>query len=105
MDPDEVFTISFGIDSDNPAKPLNSPVNLSFVAKFKNGDTWHESGAYVTSYMPPKDNSGQNGYLLPAGVGVLILLAVGGLPVQAQEDVDQIGVRMVTDSAKTRRPE
>ena len=23
MDPDEVFTISFGIDSDNPAKPIN----------------------------------------------------------------------------------
>jgi len=77
MDPDEVFTISFGIDSDNPAKPLNSPVNLSFSAKFKNGDTWHESGTYVTSYTPPKDNSGQNGYLLPAGAGALVLLAVG----------------------------
>jgi hypothetical protein len=78
MDPDEVFTISFGIDSDNPAKAINSPVNLSFVAKFKNGDTWHESEKYVTSYIPPKDNSRQNGYLLPAGAGVLILLAVGG---------------------------
>jgi hypothetical protein len=77
MDPDEVFTISFGIDSDNPAMPINRPVNLSFVAKFKNGDTWHESGAYVTSYTPPKDNSRQNGYLLPAGVGALVLLAVG----------------------------
>ena len=77
MDPDEVFTISFGIDSDNPAKPINRAVNLSFVAKFKNGDTWHESNAYVTSYMPPKDNSKQNGYLLPAGIGVLVLLAVG----------------------------
>jgi hypothetical protein len=76
MDPDEVFTISFGIDSDNPAKPINRAVNLSFVAKFKNGDTWHESGAYVTSYMPPKDNSRQNGYLLPAGAGALVLLAV-----------------------------
>ena len=62
MDPDEVFTISFGIDSDNPAKPLNRQVNLSFVAKFKNGDTWHESGTYFTSYTPPKDNSRQNGY-------------------------------------------
>ena len=78
MDPDEVFTISFGIDSDNPAKPLNRPVNLSFVAKFKNGDTWHESGEYITSYMPPKDNSRQNGYLLPAGAGALVLLAAGG---------------------------
>ena len=78
MDPDEVFTISFGIDSDNPAKPINRAVNLSFVAKFKNGDTWHESGAYVTSYTPPKDNTQQNSYLLPAGVGALILLVAGG---------------------------
>jgi hypothetical protein len=77
MDPDEVFTISFGIDSDNPAKPINKAVNLSFVAKFKNGDTWHASENYVTSYTPPKDNSKQNGYLLPVGVGVLLLLAVG----------------------------
>jgi hypothetical protein len=77
MDPDEVFTISFGIDSDNPAKPINRAVNLSFVAKFKNGDTWHESGAYVTSYTPPKDTSRQNGYLLPAGAVVLILLVAG----------------------------
>ena len=77
MDPDEVFTISFGIDSDNPAKPVNRAVNLSFVAKFKNGDTWHESGAYVTSYTPPKDTSRQNGYLLPAGVGALVLIAFG----------------------------
>ncbi len=77
MDPDEVFTISFGIDSDNPAKPINRAVNLSFVAKFKNGDTWHESEKYVTSYIPPKDNSRQNGYLLPAGAGVLILLVAG----------------------------
>ena len=77
MDPDEVFTISFGIDSINPAMPINKAVNLSFVARFKNGDTWHESNAYVTSYMPPKDNSRQNGYLLPAGVGALVLIAVG----------------------------
>jgi hypothetical protein len=47
------------------------------VAKFKNGDTWHESDKYVTSYIPPKDNSGQNGYLLPAGAGALILLVAG----------------------------
>jgi hypothetical protein len=57
--------------------PINKAVNLSFVARFKNGDTWHESNAYVTSYMPPKDNSRQNGYLLPAVVGALVLIAVG----------------------------
>lgn len=78
MDPDEVFTISFGIDSDNLAKQLNKPINLSFVAKFKNGDTWHESGVYTTTYIPPKDNSRQNSYLLPAGIVAIILLAAGG---------------------------
>jgi hypothetical protein len=77
MDPDEVFTISFGIDSDNPAKPLKGSVNLTFVAKFKNGDTWHESGAYVTSYNPPRDNTKQNSYLLPGGIAAVVLLAAG----------------------------
>jgi hypothetical protein len=77
MDPDEVFTISFGIDSDNPAKPIRGPVNLTFVAKFKNGDTWHESEAYVTSYNPPRDNTRQNSYLLPGGIAALVLLAAG----------------------------
>jgi LPXTG-motif cell wall-anchored protein len=77
MDPDEVFTISFAIDSDNPNKPLKGPENLSFAAKFKNGDTWHESAAYVTSYIPPRDNTNQNSYLLPLGGAAVILIAAG----------------------------
>ncbi|MDD1753522.1 MAG: hypothetical protein LUQ38_10605 [Methanotrichaceae archaeon] len=77
MDPDEIFTISFGIDSDNPAKSIKSPINLSFVSKFKNGDAWHESGAYVTSYFPPKDSSGQKGIILPIGIAALIIVAAG----------------------------
>lgn len=75
MDPDEVFTISFGIDSGNAMKPIKGPANLSFVSKFKNGDTWHQSGAYVTSYMPPMDSSRQNNYLLPIGAAALIIAA------------------------------
>jgi len=35
MDPDEVFTISFGIQSDDAAKKLTCPANLSFTARFK----------------------------------------------------------------------
>ena len=77
MDADEVFTISFGIDSDNPSRPLRGPINLSFVAKFKNGDTWHESSAYVTSYNPPKDGTKKNSYLLPLAAIALILMAAG----------------------------
>jgi hypothetical protein len=79
MDPDEVFTISFGIDSDNPTKPLKSPVNLTFTGMFKNGDTWHESGAYTTSYSPPKDNTRQNNYLLPGVVAATVLLVVAAI--------------------------
>ncbi len=75
MDPDEVFTISFGIDSESPVK---GPVNLSFTAQFKNGDNWHESGSYTASYTPPVDNSNRNGFLLPAVVVVVVLLAAGG---------------------------
>ena len=77
MDADEVFTISFGIDSDTPSKPVKGPINLSFVAKFKNGDTWHESPAYITSYSPPKDGTKKNSYLLPLAAIALILIAAG----------------------------
>jgi LPXTG-motif cell wall-anchored protein len=77
MDPDEVFTISFGIESSNPGKPIGDPVNLSFQSKFKNGDTWHESGAYVTSYDPPKASSNQSSYLLPIGIAALVILGAG----------------------------
>ena len=78
MDPDEVFTISFGIKSTDVSKTLQNPVNLSFAAKFKNGDNWHTSQAYVTTYTPPKDTSTQSSYLLPAGAAVLIVLIAGG---------------------------
>ncbi len=77
MDPDEVFTISFAVDSSNPARPLKGPVNLSFISRFKNGDTWHESAPYITSYMPPMKRSNQNSYLLPLGAAALIALAIG----------------------------
>jgi len=65
MDSDEVFTISFNIESENPGKALKGPANLSFVAKFKNGDTWHESEPYSSSYSPLGDNMNQNNFLLP----------------------------------------
>jgi LPXTG-motif cell wall-anchored protein len=79
MDPDEVFTISFGIDSGNFAKPVKDPINLSFVSKFKNGDTWHQSGAYVTSYTPPMNSSRQNNYLLPAAGAAALIIAGSGI--------------------------
>ncbi|MDD1751380.1 MAG: hypothetical protein LUO89_16065 [Methanothrix sp.] len=78
MDPDEVFTISFGIQSEDAAKSFTNPANLSFSAKFKNGDNWHMSEAYVTTYTPPQDNSKQSSYLLPGGIAALIVLIAGG---------------------------
>ncbi|MDD4162115.1 MAG: hypothetical protein PHW87_06500 [Methanothrix sp.] len=78
MDPDEVFTISFGIQSEDAAKSFTSPANLSFSAKFKNGDNWHMSEAYVTSYAQPRDDSKQSSYLLPGGIAALIVLIAGG---------------------------
>jgi hypothetical protein len=79
MDPDEVFTISFGVDSGDPARPILGPVNLSFVSKFKNGDIWHESGSYVTSYTPPMDGTRQNSLLWPAGGAAALIIAAAGL--------------------------
>jgi hypothetical protein len=78
MDPDEVFTISFGLESSDTSRTLSGPKNISFVAKFKNGDNWHESKTYVASYTPPKNDTNQNSYLLPVGAVVLILFAAGG---------------------------
>ena len=78
MDPDEVFTISFGIASEDAKKSLGDSTNLSFTAKFKNGDNWHTSQAYVTKYTPPKVVSSQSSYLLPAGAAIVIVLIAAG---------------------------
>jgi hypothetical protein len=78
MDPDEVFTISFGIASEDAKKSLGDSTNLSFTAKFKNGDNWHTSQAYVTKYTPPKAVSSQSSYLLPVGAAIVIVLIAAG---------------------------
>lgn len=78
MDPDEVFTISFGIASEDAKKSLGDSTNLSFTAKFKNGDNWHTSQAYVTKYTPPKVEGSQSSYLLPAGAAAVIVLIAAG---------------------------
>lgn len=72
MDPDEVFTISFKVDPMVQTE-LNAPLNLSFVARFKNGETWHESEVYETRYSPPRVEPKRNN-LLFAGVAVLLLI-------------------------------
>lgn len=78
MDPDEVFTISFSLASDDPTKPIGGGTNVSFVAKFKNGDTWHESEPYIAKYSPLLDSTKTNNYLLPLGLAALIIIIAGG---------------------------
>lgn len=76
MDADEVFTINFGVDYSDPA--ARSARTVSFVAEFKNGDTWHESEPYITTYNPPQDNAQPNSNLLFLVIGALVLMAGGG---------------------------
>jgi hypothetical protein len=78
MDPDEVFTISFGIAAEDEEKGLKDPVNLSFVARFKNGDNWHTSDPYFTMYTQPKADLPQSSYILPAVAAVAIALIAAG---------------------------
>ncbi len=80
MDPDEVFTISFGIDQAGPARQqTHGLTNVSFVSKFKNGDNWQQSDAYTTTYSPPIDGSRQNSYLIPAAAVAVLIIAAAGI--------------------------
>jgi hypothetical protein len=80
MDPDEVFTISFKMDSTNLiglSSDKTKPINLSFIAKFKNGDNWYSSEPYVTAFTPPQNNANQSSYIAPAVAIILILVGIG----------------------------
>jgi hypothetical protein len=44
MEPDEIFTIDFDLLPTSPA----GAIDLGFRARYKNGDTWHESEVYTT---------------------------------------------------------
>jgi len=77
MDPDEVFTISFTLEALEPSGRLQDSQNVSFVAKFKNGDTWHQSTPYTALYTPPRDNSQQGSLVLPLGIAALVVLVAG----------------------------
>lgn len=98
MDPDEVFTISFGIDSAGSARQqvqqlqqAHGLTNMSFISKFKNGDNWHQSNEYTTSYIPPIDGSRQNNYLLPAAGAAVLIIAGGGIYLYRRKKKNSIG--------------
>jgi len=76
MDPDEVFTISFSVASQPGRNLRGGPVNISFTAQYKNGEEWHLSEPFITTYEPAQTQQ-QNSSLLPAGAVLIILLACG----------------------------
>lgn len=79
MDADEVFTISFGVQSTDPVPGSGRGAsNISFVAEFKNGDTWHRSVPYIAYYSPPLQDARPDNNLLPLSLGALLLIAAGG---------------------------
>ncbi len=47
MEPDEIFTIDFDLNAMSTGQAADTAKNLSFKARFKNGDTWHESEVYT----------------------------------------------------------
>ncbi|HPJ84461.1 MAG TPA: hypothetical protein PLY09_06855 [Methanothrix sp.] len=63
MEPDEIFTIDFDLKLASPA----DSIDLGFGAKFKNGDTWHESEIYTTTLRGGAEAS--NGAGGPPGQG------------------------------------
>jgi hypothetical protein len=63
MEPDEIFTIDFDLKSLSTA----DTIDLGFRAKYKNGDTWHESEVYTTTLVGGAEAS--NGARGPAGQG------------------------------------
>lgn len=61
MEPDEIFTIDFDLKSPSTAEEID----LGFRAKYKNGDSWHESEVYTTTLLGGAEAS--NGARGPAG--------------------------------------
>ena len=77
MNPDEVFTISFDLQSADPNKPIAQPENISFIARFKNGETWHESNVYDTYFVPPKEPRNMPIGFVAGAIILALLLACG----------------------------
>lgn len=80
MEDDEIFTIDFDLKTTAPS----DATNLSFVAKFKNGDTWHESEVYTTTLRGgaelQSETMGPSGQGGPGGVGTTTVAAAILLP-------------------------
>lgn len=82
MEPDEIFTIDFDLKTASPAEEID----LRFRARFKNGDTWHESGVYTTTLRPGADGSSGRrgppgegrGGVTKAAAAVLLPTVIGG---------------------------
>ncbi len=81
MESDEIFTIDFDLNSPSTAEKID----LGFKARFKNGDTWHESEVYttaLTSGSAPPDARGPPGQgragTTMAAAAILLPTVIGG---------------------------
>jgi hypothetical protein len=82
MECDEIFTIDFDLKSPSTAEK----VDLGFKARFKNGDTWHESEVYTTTLKggaeAPTDARGPPGQgkagTTTAAAAILLPTVIGG---------------------------
>ncbi|HPJ30535.1 MAG TPA: hypothetical protein PLZ42_04005 [Methanothrix sp.] len=66
MEADEIFTIDFDLRPTTPAENID----LEFRARFKNGDTWHESEVYTTTLKAGVASDGPRGRPEEGGPGV-----------------------------------
>jgi hypothetical protein len=84
MEPDEIFTIDFDLLALAPSEAID----LGFRAKFKNGNTWHESEVYTTTLRdggqasngargPPGQTSSVVG-TTTAAAAILLPTVIGG---------------------------
>jgi hypothetical protein len=82
MESDEIFTIDFDLKSTSTAEKID----LGFKARFKNGDTWHESEVYTTTLSggaeAPGDARGPPGQgrtgTTTAAAAILLPTVIGG---------------------------
>ncbi|MCP1392999.1 MAG: hypothetical protein PHO60_01640 [Methanothrix sp.] len=82
MESDEIFTIDFDLKSTSAAEKID----LGFKARFKNGDTWHESEVYTTTLSggakDPGDARGPPGQgrtgTTTAAAAILLPTVIGG---------------------------
>lgn len=83
MEADELFTIEFDLQRDDfKNRSPATPTDVTFSCRFKNGETWHQSGNYTITFLPVDAAAPQNpivnlalaAFVLTGGAGVFIFI-------------------------------